>query len=70
MLPDGVRPVPETFQQAGYWTCIGSGLPGYDHRALSFRLITLATRCYCVTGRRTWTASRLLTPMLDASSID
>ncbi|WP_442511453.1 sulfatase family protein [Novipirellula sp. SH528] len=30
VLPDGVRPVPETFQQSGYWTCIGSGLPGYD----------------------------------------
>lgn len=31
-LPDGVRPVPEYFQEAGYWTCIGSGLPGFDHR--------------------------------------
>ena len=31
-LPDGVRPVPEYFQKAGYWTCIGSGLPGYDHK--------------------------------------
>lgn len=31
-LPDGVRPVPEYFQAAGYWTCIGSGLPGVDHR--------------------------------------
>lgn len=30
VLPDGVQPIPETFQQAGYWTCIGSGLPGYD----------------------------------------
>jgi arylsulfatase A-like enzyme len=29
-LPDGVRPVPEYFQEAGYWTCIGSGLPGFD----------------------------------------
>jgi arylsulfatase A-like enzyme len=27
-LPDGVRPVPELFQEAGYYTCIGSGLPG------------------------------------------
>lgn len=27
-LPEGVRPVPEYFQRAGYWTCIGSGLPG------------------------------------------
>ncbi|MFK8114755.1 MAG: sulfatase [Rubripirellula sp.] len=30
VLPPGVRPVPEYFQQAGYWTCIGSGLPGRD----------------------------------------
>ena len=29
-LPEGVRPVPELFQKAGYWTCIGSGLPGFD----------------------------------------
>jgi arylsulfatase A-like enzyme len=26
-LPDGVVPVPVLFQQAGYFTCIGSGLP-------------------------------------------
>ncbi len=26
-LPDGVVPVPELFQKAGYFTCIGSGLP-------------------------------------------
>jgi arylsulfatase A-like enzyme len=25
-LPSGVRPVPELFQAAGYWTCIGDGL--------------------------------------------
>ena len=25
-LPDGVRPIPEIFQEAGYFTCIGSGL--------------------------------------------
>lgn len=31
-LPEGVRPIPELFQEAGYWTCIGSGLPGIDHR--------------------------------------
>ena len=30
VLPDGVRPVPEYFQRAGYWTCNGSGLPGVD----------------------------------------
>jgi arylsulfatase A-like enzyme len=26
-LPDGVAPVPAVFQKAGYYTCIGSGLP-------------------------------------------
>ena len=26
-LPDGVTPVPDLFQKAGYFTCIGSGLP-------------------------------------------
>ena len=29
-LPDGVRPIPELFQEAGYFTCNGSGLPGLD----------------------------------------
>jgi arylsulfatase A-like enzyme len=29
-LPGGVHPVPVHFQNAGYWTCIGSGLPGVD----------------------------------------
>ena len=29
-LPEGVRPVPEYFQKAGYYTCMGSGLPGFD----------------------------------------
>lgn len=29
-LPEGVRPVPEIFQKAGYYTCSGSGLPGFD----------------------------------------
>jgi arylsulfatase A-like enzyme len=32
-LPEGVRPIAELFQQAGYWTCIGSGLPGSDFRS-------------------------------------
>ena len=27
-LPDGVVPVPVLFQRAGYYTCIGNGLPG------------------------------------------
>lgn len=31
-LPEGVRAIPEYFQEAGYWTCIGSGLPGINSR--------------------------------------
>lgn len=27
-LPDGVVPLPKLFQQAGYYTCIGGGVPG------------------------------------------
>ncbi|MCP5558924.1 MAG: sulfatase [Verrucomicrobiaceae bacterium] len=30
-LPEGVTPIPEQFQKAGYYTCIGSGLPGMDN---------------------------------------
>lgn len=30
VLPEGVRAVPEIFQDAGYYTCMGSGLPGLD----------------------------------------
>ncbi len=33
-LPDGVVPIPVLLQQAGYYTCIGSGLPGVDARGL------------------------------------
>jgi arylsulfatase A-like enzyme len=33
-LPDGVRPIPELFQKAGYYTCIGSGLAQYDYRSM------------------------------------
>ncbi len=33
-LPPGVTPVPALLRQAGYYTCIGSGLPGRDHRNL------------------------------------
>jgi arylsulfatase A-like enzyme len=29
-LPAGVQPIPVLFQQAGYYTCIGSGLPDVD----------------------------------------
>jgi arylsulfatase A-like enzyme len=35
-LPQGVTPVPKLFQQAGYYTCIGSGLPDLDYRGLPF----------------------------------
>jgi arylsulfatase A-like enzyme len=30
-LPEGVTPIPLLFQNAGYYTCIGSGLPGVAH---------------------------------------
>ncbi len=33
-LPEGIRPLPELFQAAGYFTCIGSGLPRHDHRSM------------------------------------
>lgn len=33
-LPDGVYAIPELFQEAGYWTCMGSGLPDRDFRSL------------------------------------
>ena len=32
-LPEGVTPIPELFQKAGYFTCIGSGLKEYDYRS-------------------------------------
>ncbi|MCP4787392.1 MAG: sulfatase [Fuerstiella sp.] len=32
-LPDGVRPVPALFQEAGYYTCMGSGLQNLDYRS-------------------------------------
>ncbi len=35
-LTEGVRPVPELFQKAGYFTCIGSGLEERDFRGLPF----------------------------------
>ena len=35
-LPDGVRPVPALFQEAGYYTCMGSGLPELDYRSQPF----------------------------------
>ena len=31
-LPEGVVPMPVLFQQAGYYTCIGSGLGATDRR--------------------------------------
>lgn len=36
-LPEGVAPIPELFMQAGYYTCIGSGLPGVDYRGLPLK---------------------------------
>lgn len=35
-LPEGVTPLPALFQQAGYFTCIGSGLTDRDFRGLPF----------------------------------
>ena len=35
-LPESVQPVPVLFQKAGYYTCIGSGLPDLDYRGLPF----------------------------------
>ena len=35
-LPDQVQPLPEIFQKASYFTCIGSGLPDLDFRGLPF----------------------------------
>ncbi len=35
-LPGDVQPVPVLFQQAGYYTCIGSGLPDKDYRGMKF----------------------------------
>ncbi len=35
-LPEDVQPVPVLFQKAGYYTCIGSGLPSKDFRGLPF----------------------------------
>lgn len=35
-LPAGVEPVPTLFQKAGYYTCIGSGLPDLDYRGMPF----------------------------------
>lgn len=36
-LPEGVEPLPSLMQRAGYYTCIGSGLPGIDHRGLALK---------------------------------
>ena len=35
-LPADVTPIPKLLQQAGYYTCIGSGLPDFDFRGLPF----------------------------------
>lgn len=34
VLPPGVEPVTALLRRAGYFTCIGSGLPGIDYRGL------------------------------------
>jgi arylsulfatase A-like enzyme len=34
-LPAGVRPIPLLFQEAGYYTCMGSGLKGLDFKTQS-----------------------------------
>jgi len=36
ILPEGVRPLPVIFQEAGYFTCIGSGLEELDLRTQPF----------------------------------
>jgi arylsulfatase A-like enzyme len=33
-LPHGIKPIPKLFQEAGYFTCIGSGLKNFDFRSL------------------------------------
>lgn len=33
-LPEGIEPLPAMMQEAGFFTCIGSGLPRIDHRGL------------------------------------
>ena len=35
-LPDGVQPVPALFQEAGYYTCMGSGLQNLNYRSQPF----------------------------------
>lgn len=36
-LPVSVEPLPALLQRAGYYTCIGSGIPGLDHRGLPIK---------------------------------
>ena len=36
-LPGDVEPLPALLQEAGYFTCIGSGLEGLDHRSLPLK---------------------------------
>lgn len=45
-LPEGVRPIPLLLQEAGYYTCIGSGLPGFDHRGLKTAKVQLGKTDY------------------------
>ena len=43
-LPDGVELVPALFQKAGYYTCIGSGLPQVTRTARRARLAVVSAR--------------------------
>ena len=52
-LPDGARPVPSLFQEAGYYTCIGSGLQELDFRSQPFSTSTRS----CWNPQRNFTSS-------------
>lgn len=52
-LPDGVVPVPALFRQAGYFTCIGSGLPGQGRAGRTGKAEALGKTDY----NFTWDAS-------------
>lgn len=45
-LPENIVPIPALFQEAGYFTCIGSGLPGVDHRGLPLNKNSLGKTDY------------------------
>ena len=37
-LPEGISAIPELFKEAGYFTCIGSGLNNFDFRSLPSKI--------------------------------